>query len=1268
MKLSWLTRTFRALFLLGAVLSALLVGAAAGLWWWAGSEGSLDWMLRQIARSQPLQVEGAQGSLRSGLRVKRLLWSQGGIEVEALDVRAEWKPLALLSGEIKIEQAHAALIRVQDRRPPQRSEAPQSLAIRLYPTVDELKVGRIEWSSPATTFAATDLAGSYRYRYDQHQVQLDSLRWGGGNYHGRASVGAHAPLQVDTALAGEFQATVPQGAAQVPLTFTATLRGPLTELQAHAVLQVAPGSASSGTQATATARITPWAAQPVPQAQAEFRQLDLGALWPQQSPRTRLAGQLQVQPAGTATWTVRVDVTNELAGPWDQGRLPVDQLNAQGEWRQDGAALVRSLEARLGGGKLQAQGQWRGSDGWAVGGRIQGVDPAALYSAMAPLPLSGSIDLKGEGAAIAFDVDLKAANGKAVKKTRGRPAAATADLAATLRALELRQGAARGRWHDGLLTLPMLDIRTSDATLRGALEVRPATRAGSGRLSLEAPGMQARAEGRLAQAQGGGSAQLAINNAGQAMRWAQRLPASPAASRDLDLAGRGEVQITWQGGWADPVLQGRLASPLLEIRDAAAPRSDGSAAAPRWLVRDAQATLNGRLSDAQLDASGRAELGRRRLALELSGRGGRRAQTPAIWWGQVAKLNVSASDPSLGAGSWTLALQRPFDLRWQGNSFEAGASAASLIAPRPGRSDQPAATAPAVLAWEPVRLRNGELHTAGRLTGLPLAWIELMGGPQLAGSAVTGDMVFDAQWDASLGDTPRLRATLARSRGDVTVLAETAQGTPARVRAGVREASLSLASEGEALTLTLKWDSERGGTADGRIATRLARGGAAGWHWPEDAPLTGALRAQLPRIAVWSLLAPPGWRLRGSLGADIAVAGTRAQPRLTGTLVADDLALRSVVDGVELQGGRLRARLDGQRLLIDEFMLRGAGGAAGGGMLVATGEGAWTGDGPQARISAQLTRLRASIRSDRQLTVSGRIDARVDRSGTEVSGDLKVDQAHLQLPDQSTPALGDDVVVRRGHDAPLTKTEARASEQAQAQGSRRLKIAIDLDLGQDFRVEGRGIDTRMRGNLALTGESVAAPRLTGSIRTDGGEYRAYGQRLDIERGVLRFTGAIDNPALDILAIRPRLTQRVGVQVTGTALSPFVRLYAEPDLPEVEKLSWLVLGRASASGGAEAALLQQATLALLASRSGDGKRGMVASLGLDELSFRRDGPDGPAITLGRRLGRNLYASYERSLSGALGTLYLFYDLTQRVKVRAEAGERTAVDLIITLTFD
>jgi translocation and assembly module TamB len=301
------------------------------------------------------------------------------------------------------------------------------------------------------------------------------------------------------------------------------------------------------------------------------------------------------------------------------------------------------------------------------------------------------------------------------------------------------------------------------------------------------------------------------------------------------------------------------------------------------------------------------------------------------------------------------------------------------------------------------------------------------------------------------------------------------------------------------------------------------------------------------------------------------------------------------------------------------------------------------------------------------VTLSGRIDARRDANGTAVNGKLRIDQALIVLPDQGTPRLGDDVVVRNAA-APVTRKQAKAAEESAKPASQKVQVTAEVDLGDDFRVRGVGIDTRLRGTLTVSGQSIAQPRIVGSISAAGGEYRAYGQHLQIERGVVRFTGSPENPSLDILAIRPNITQRVGVLVSGTALNPFVRLYAEPDLPDAEKLAWLVTGRPAPATGAESALVQQAALALLASRSGAGGGGIAQRIGLDELSFSREGAEGPALTLGKRFGQHFYAAYERGLSGAMGTLYIFYDVSRKLTVRAQAGERQALDLIYTLAFD
>ncbi len=150
--------------------------------------------------------------------------------------------------------------------------------------------------------------------------------------------------------------------------------------------------------------------------------------------------------------------------------------------------------------------------------------------------------------------------------------------------------------------------------------------------------------------------------------------------------------------------------------------------------------------------------------------------------------------------------------------------------------------------------------------------------------------------------------------------------------------------------------------------------------------------------------------------------------------------------------------------------------------------------------------------------------------------------------------------------------------------SRKVDLDLHVDMGEKLRIRGRGIDTGLRGELRLTSPEGRLA-VNGTLRAVDGTYQAYGEKLTIDRGVITFVGPIENPRLDIEATRPDLDVRVGVLVSGTALNPRVRLFSEPDLSDVDKLSWLVLGKASTSaGGTETALLQRAALALL---SGEG---------------------------------------------------------------------------------
>lgn len=829
--------------------------------------------------------------------------------------------------------------------------------------------------------------------------------------------------------------------------------------------------------------------------------------------------------------------------------------------------------------------------------------------------------------------------------------------------------------------------------------------------------------------------------------------------RQLQAAGGGSAPPAGKDTFE---LQATLGTAHMELSLPPAPGTGRGATAVQ--LRAVKAELSGTIAQAALSLQGEARMDApqgaqaHRLALQTRLTGGLAA--PAQWQVQVGEMRLQAQDTQ-HPGPWTLQLSEPLHItaRTPGTAplwVETSAGQARLNGPLPGTVVlrwQPVrvASGPAL-----------RVQTQGTLQGLPMAWVDALGAgdtpaaagrtaqPLLARMGLASSIVLDGQWNVDTTTAnPRASASLRRASGDLRILAgdptavtavqssgqgkgagaATAIATEASAApagagtaAGVREAEATLDLEGEALRARVRWMSERAGEIDASVNTRLSlagpaaasppaparpgaadapqRTGTASLAWAPDAPLAGTLRARLPDVGVWSALAPPGWRVRGTLDASATLSGTRNAPRWSGTLGADDLAVRSAVDGVDLQGGRLRATLQGNQLDITEFRLQGGRGSGAriagfsgnrtaapqdGGTLTGTGRISW-GDaanglsGIAMGFQAEAKALQVLVRADRQISVSGQLQAQLQQGQISLRGKLATDRATIILPDENAPSLGSDVVVRSAakdrEDQARAQAAAKASQvAAQAETAKPPDIAVTLNLGRDFALSGHGITTRLTGEVDIRSSAVpgAPPRVTGEVRTEEGRYRAWGQMLDVETGLIRFNGPYNNPSLDILALRPNISVRAGVQVTGSAQAPRVRLYSDPELPDAEKLSWVVLGRNAAAGGAEAAVLQQAALALLG-RGGNNNTAanMASRVGLDEIGFKGPGSgedaSAAALTFGKRLSKDLYVTYERSLSGTLGTLYIFYDLSRRLTLRGQTGEKSAVDIIYTVKYD
>ena len=794
-----------------------------------------------------------------------------------------------------------------------------------------------------------------------------------------------------------------------------------------------------------------------------------------------------------------------------------------------------------------------------------------------------------------------------------------------------------------------------------------------------------------------------------------------ALQRWLPLAGKASGAISAEGRWPLLHTEGKLS--LTALRAGALQVDQGSA---EWRLdtgRDQPISLQTDLAGlayagqrlALLRGGVQGTLGAHRVQLDLAAAARpplaiERALGLAAGAGTQARLSAEGGwfAAAGGGGSWRGALTRLSAGVWSGNtsaSIAATASAtASASSSTPALLASAAAPAsvptpamainnpgPADTSWIDMRDVQGEVRidAQGRVVGLhaspgramlagglPLVWNAIRyradgGRPDLqlqaeVGSVLVapylqraqpgvvwgGDLRMSAQLDIRAGDRFDAEVVFKRESGDLHV---TELG--AMQLLGLTDASLTLSAHDGQWRFMPLLAGRYLGTLSGAVNVRTGTDR----RWPAaDAAIDGAMHIAVPQLAIWGGWVPPGWRVDGELSATARLSGRFGAPEYTGELRAAGVSVRNLLQGVAFSEGELLLALDGATARIERASLRG-----GDGSLSASG-GASFGDKPQAQINVLAQKFRLIGRVDRQLVASGNAALSLQPDALRLTGKVAVDSGFFDLSRRDAPSLDDDVTVRRAAAVPgLAPSEPATAPRL----LRTAQVGIDLDLGEKLRLRGRGLDTALKGQLRLTtpGGRLA---VTGTVRAENGTYAAYGQKLEIDRGLVAFSGNADNPRLDILALRPNMDVRVGVAITGNALTPRVRLVSEPEMSETEKLSWLVLGRgADGLGRTDTAVLQRAAVALLAGEGEAPTDELLRAIGIDDLSVRQT--DGEVretvISLGKQLGRRWYVGYERGVNATAGTWQLIYRIAQRFTLRAQSGMENSLDLIWTWRF-
>ena len=419
-----------------------------------------------------------------------------------------------------------------------------------------------------------------------------------------------------------------------------------------------------------------------------------------------------------------------------------------------------------------------------------------------------------------------------------------------------------------------------------------------------------------------------------------------------------------------------------------------------------------------------------------------------------------------------------------------------------------------------------------------------------------------------------------------------------------------------------------------------------------DGVLTGRLDAHIADLAAADALSESVDDLEGTIDARLTVGGTPASPAVDGEIDVRSLAARLPSLNVELMDGRLHAAAMGLDSLKFDGQLCSEG------CVRVDGRLALGGGAPAWRLHARVDgdKFLAANRDDLHAVVAPALALDATPDLWRLMGDVAVSEGVLVIdgvPRSAVrPASG---TVVHGRAAPATEDAGGV-----------LPLAFDVDTTIDnLHVDGLGAAADVRGVLRVRQPLGGSLDVMGTLTLlDGGTFTAYGQQLMLAGGgQFIFTGASDNPALDLRATREVGGATVGLRITGTALDIKSEVFSEPMLGESEALSRLMTGHSLASAGAaDSQALQRAAVGLGIKRALPALDRAGEKIGLDELGVQGPGETEGAIVAGKQLGRDLYLRYKHGLFDDFAGLELIYRLTQHFRLRTETGTSQSIDLV------
>ncbi|WP_407681364.1 translocation/assembly module TamB domain-containing protein [Pseudomonas bohemica] len=416
----------------------------------------------------------------------------------------------------------------------------------------------------------------------------------------------------------------------------------------------------------------------------------------------------------------------------------------------------------------------------------------------------------------------------------------------------------------------------------------------------------------------------------------------------------------------------------------------------------------------------------------------------------------------------------------------------------------------------------------------------------------------------------------------------------------------------------------------------------------KNKPVNGDFNLTGLDVSVTRPFVPMIEKLNGKLNGSGRISGGLLAPEVNGNVTLSD----GEVSGPELPVSM--EKLNVQALIAGEnVQLKGNWSSGPTGQGSVGGHIGWA-EALDVNVSLQGSRLPIVVEPYARLEAAPDLKITLQGDRLAVSGKVLIPKGEItvrQLP-PSTVKVSDDTVI----------VGAQTKE-----GKPPMAIAMDVnvEVGQEkLSFSGFGLTADLAGHVHI-GDNLDT---RGELNLNDGRYRAYGQRLTIRKARLLFAGPVDQPYLDIEAIRQTDDVIAGIRLTGSAEQPTTTVFSEPAMSQEQALSYLVLGRPLSTNGEDSNMVAQAALAL-GLAGGSSTAGKLASgLGIKDFDLDTSGSgDKTAVVASGKITDKLSVRYGVGVFEPANTIALRYLLSKKVYLEAAGGVASSLDIFYKRDF-